>query len=124
MHRRILIVSEDPNVLNPLLGSLSAEFEVILSSGNKNIFVMVDKFRPNAVVMVFSDFSIAFDRCSSLRLNPHTTNLPIIILSEHKVSEEQIKMSYCNHFFLVPLDFLKFKELLYHICADDPYYDY
>ncbi|WP_316791074.1 hypothetical protein [Pedobacter frigoris] len=123
MLKRILILIEDLKVVNPLFGSLSTEFEVVFSSGNKNIFVVLDKFRPNAVIIAFSDFQLAFDCCSALRLNPHTTNVPTIIVSATTMSDEQIKRSYCNYFFLIPLDFLKFKEMLYHVCADDPYYD-
>ncbi|TKC04254.1 hypothetical protein [Pedobacter frigoris] len=124
MLKRILILIEDLKVVNPLFGSLSTEFEVIFSSGNKNTFVVLDKFRPNAVVIAFSDFQTAFDCCFALRLNPDTTNVPTVIVSENGVTDEQIKKSYCNHFFIIPLDFQRFKKTLYQVCADDPYYDY
>ena len=93
MSGKILAVDDDPLNLKLVVATLGKEgFEVLTASNGKEGYLKAQEFQPDLVILdVMMPEMDGYQVCSSLRKNPKTANLPVMMLTSLSSVEQKIK---------------------------------
>ncbi|MBC7913642.1 MAG: response regulator [Pyrinomonadaceae bacterium] len=83
MTKKIVVIEDEINVRETLdLLLTNAGFTVKSSETGKEIFTIIDEFNPDVILL---DVMLADEDgreiCRSIKANPHTSNIPVLMLS-------------------------------------------
>ncbi|MBC7915497.1 MAG: response regulator [Pyrinomonadaceae bacterium] len=83
MDKRIVVIEDEDNVRETLELLLSnAGFTVRSSSTGKDVFNIIDEFNPDVILLdVMLEDMDGRDICRSIKTNPHTSHIPVLMLS-------------------------------------------
>ncbi len=114
--KRILIVDDDPIILETLVMALEeeeADYEIVSASDGFEAGLQVNHFRPHLVILdiMMPDIK-GYDVCRKIKENPETRNTRIIVLSAYLDDEkfEKMKGYGADLCFSKPLPLPKLKE--------------
>ena len=83
--KRILILDNDPDVLDVMQEALSYEgFDVSCAGETNDIFPLIDKYKPHVLVIDYILPGInGGELCHQVKSNPKTRNLPVMLMSAY-----------------------------------------
>jgi DNA-binding response OmpR family regulator len=104
--KRILVVDNDPNILDVMEEVLGYEgFEVKTYTNTDNIFTCIDTFHPNLMLIDYIlDGINGGELCAQIKKNPQTSSLPVIIMSAYSKVLLSLGNYGCDDFIAKPFD--------------------
>jgi DNA-binding response OmpR family regulator len=118
MQKRLLIIDDDPATCKQLTEAYSSNYLVKTSSSPKNIFILLDDFKPDVLLIEYQlQRNNGARLCSSVKLNPNTYNIPVIILSTFPKPNQEIDTCYCDNFIKKPYDLRRLESTIEKYCA-------
>jgi CheY-like chemotaxis protein len=104
--KRILVVDNDPDILNVMEEILEYEgFEVKSYTDTENIFGCIDNYHPDLVLMDYIlDGINGGELCAQIKSNPKTSSLPVIIMSAYSKVLLSLGNYGCDEFIAKPFD--------------------
>jgi PleD family two-component response regulator len=118
MQKKILIIDDDAAICDVLTEAYSSDYLVKTSSSPQNIFVLLNEFQPDVLLIEYKlEKNNGARLCSSIKLNPNTTNIPVIILSTIPQPNKEIDNCYCDNFVEKPFDLWSLHDTIEKYCA-------
>jgi len=104
--KRVLVVDNDPDVLDIMQEALSYEgFQVSCANGENNIFHLIDRYRPDLLMIDYLlDGIDGGELCKQVKEKRKTHNLPVIIMSAYPRSRMSPGAYNCDDFIAKPFD--------------------
>jgi len=89
--RKILIVDDEPYILNILDFSLDAEgYAVVQAADGEEAVALARDTSPDLVIMdVMMPRSDGFEACRRLKADPETAHIPVLLLTARNSSEDR-----------------------------------
>ena len=116
VRRRILIVDDDPIIVETLVQALEEDehdYEVISAADGFEAGIQVNHFKPHLLILdiMMPDIK-GYDVCKKIKTDPETKNIKIIVLSAYLDEEKFNKMKEygADRCFSKPLLLPKLKE--------------
>lgn len=83
MKKSVLLVDDEQDILDTLKIGLEPQFEVRTARSGKGCLEAVQMSRPDIIVMdvMMDHMSDGFDTAKTLKSNPETKNIPVILLT-------------------------------------------
>ncbi|TDQ10136.1 response regulator [Pedobacter metabolipauper] len=124
MAKRMLIIDDDEAYSGSLFELFSADYSIRISSTPNNIFSSIESFHPDIIIIEYSlpGEKNGAELCLSIKLNPHTANIPVLITSETMLSDQIISVSHCNQFIPKPFHNYQFQMIINSHCISNAYY--
>jgi CheY-like chemotaxis protein len=112
--KRILVVDNDPDILNVMEEILMYEgFEVKAYADTENIIGCIENYNPDLVLMDYILNGInGGELCAQIKSNPQTSSLPVIIMSAYSKVLMSLGNYGCDEFIAKPFDL---DEMIYRI---------
>jgi DNA-binding response OmpR family regulator len=89
---KILVVDDDPDILDLLEATLEGDFEVIKASTGEEAIEKIKKENPNLVVLDYMLPDIEGTQiCKNLRKDPLLLHLPILMLTGKGEVDDKVK---------------------------------
>lgn len=104
--KKILVVDDDKDILNILNLVLQMNgFEVMVTAKGEEALSRSVNFSPELVLLdVFLSGSDGRDICNSLKRNPKTKNIPVVMFSAHSSMQEVLKVCDADDFISKPFN--------------------
>ena len=92
-HKNVLVVDDDPNVIEMLRQILTGpDFELASAGDGEAGLQAVEAQRPDAILLDLMMPKLdGFNVIERMRANPETRNIPIIVISAKDLSDEESK---------------------------------
>lgn len=106
MSKRILILENDPDILNIMEEVLCYEgFDVATMSESDDVFKQIQQYKPHLVLLDYLLNGInGGEICALIKKNPETCNLPVIIISAYSRVLLSLGTYGCDDFIAKPFD--------------------
>lgn len=118
MLKRLLIIDDDPSICEVLTEAYSSEYIVKTSSSPENIFVLLNDFQPDVLLIEYKlQKNNGARLCSTIKLNPNTTTIPIILISTIPKPNTEISNCYCDNFIEKPFDIWGLQNTIKQYCS-------
>jgi DNA-binding response OmpR family regulator len=104
--KKILVVDDDNDILEVLTEALIFEgYEVKGLPQTDNIFPEIIQYQPDLVILDYLLNGVnGGELCHQIKINRHTTKLPVIIMSAHPRVLQSLGNYGCNQFIAKPFD--------------------
>ena len=104
--KRVLIVDDDIDILDVLKVVLKFHgFEVITTQSGNNVISESISFSPDLILLdVFLSGIDGRDICNTLKENPETKKIPVIMFSAHSNKNEILQYCNADDFIAKPFD--------------------
>lgn len=114
MRKRILIVDDNPDILEMVRETLTYEdFEVLASSDCDNVPARVREFNPDLVILDYRLGAVTGGEiCRNLKSTPAFSNLPVIIFTAYNNKSQELLAYGCDDTIDKPFDL---SELIYKV---------
>jgi DNA-binding response OmpR family regulator len=107
---RIMIVDDEPDLLQLLTQVLGAKYEVVVAHNGMDALEKLDRFEPDFIILdVMMPLMDGFDTCAAIRKKPLYKDTPIYFLTSSS-DREDIKRGYamgCDLYLQKPFDPLR-----------------
>jgi DNA-binding response OmpR family regulator len=112
MSKRILILDNDPGVLNVMQDILNYEgFDVKTLADTDDIFRWINDYNPDLVMLDYLlDGINGGEICAQIKKNPQTSGLPVIIISAYSRVLLSLGTYGCNEFIAKPFELSDFVQ--------------
>ncbi len=111
--QKLLIIDDDQAIRDVLTEAYSDDYNVRTSSGPDNIFLLLKDFEPDVILIEYNLHGKNGARiCSSIKLNPETSHIPVILLSTIPEPNTEIRNCFCNIYIEKPFDLWALKEAI------------
>ena len=106
MENRILVLDDDPGVLEAINLSLTyCGFQVRPMLSGDNVFRMIDDFEPNLIILDYLlNGKNGGEICQDLKNDPLKRGIPVIMLSAHPEAAKRNSEYGCDSFLSKPFD--------------------
>ena len=115
----VLLVDDDPVFVDAVAAVLRTKFDVVTAGDGEEALIRLAEQRPAAIILdvMMTYQSEGYDLASTLKKNPETASIPILILTGvDKTFELRSRMEgswiEVDHFMAKPPDFQKLLETL------------
>lgn len=124
MLKKLLLIEQDTVGLKRVAWFLSSEYLISNEDGNDNIFILIAKFKPDLILIENqrSDRSGAIIS-SQIKLNPHTSSVPVGLFSTLPLLKADINLSHANFFFEKSISTFALEEMVEKNTLTKIYYD-
>ena len=104
--KKVLILDNDEGVLDVMNEALNYEgFQVKIIEETDNIFAIIEGFDPDLIILDYLLSGInGGEICHQIKVNPKTTDLPVIIMSAYPRVIKSLGYYGCDDFIAKPFD--------------------
>jgi DNA-binding response OmpR family regulator len=120
MLKRVLVLDNDPRILDVMQEALSYEgFAVDVYEGTEDILSLVDVCRPDLIILDYILNGInGGEHCKRLKNTFTTSHLPVIIFSAYPRVLQSLGYYGCNAFIAKPFDLNVLVDKVTELTAD------
>jgi DNA-binding response OmpR family regulator len=104
---RILLIDDTPEIAELLTYALRDRGNEVLAEGySDSVNELIDKLRPDALVLDCTAFDMSEGLFDIVRHNPNHTDLPIVIISDTpEIADESLRSRNAQKVLLIPKPF-------------------
>ena len=111
--QKLLIIDDDQAIREVLTEAYSDDYYIRTSSGPDNVFVLLKDFEPDIILIEYNlHGKSGAGICSSIKLNPDTSHIPVILLSTIPEPNAEIRNCFCDIYIEKPFDLWALKEAI------------
>lgn len=102
----VLVVDDDTDLLEMVNVALTANgFNIACISNGRSFFDAVSSTKPSVILLnVFLGDSDGRNLCHQLKTGDRSQNIPVILYSAEKISDDSVKRSMADQFIAKPFD--------------------
>jgi DNA-binding response OmpR family regulator len=118
----VLVVDDDTDLLEMVNMALAANgFNIACISNGRSFFDAVSSTKPNVILLdVFLGDSDGRNLCHQLKTSVHSQNIPVILYSAEKISEDSLKQSMADQFIAKPFDIKQLVQKINSLVTERP----
>jgi DNA-binding response OmpR family regulator len=120
MKKKILVIDDDPDILEPLKLILEDEgYNVQTTYKGSETIQKAKTFKPNVILLdILMSGSDGRVICKNLKQNHATKNIPVIMMSAHPTAKFDSENSGANDFIAKPFDTEELLKILHKNLQD------